>query len=51
MKDYKFLKRKDKAIYNEKTKRIELAYDKYKDNKTDENVDNWYKEVRSEINV
>ena len=51
MKDYKFLKRKDKAKNNEKTKRIEQAYNRYKDNKTDENVDNWYKEVRGEINV
>ena len=48
MKDYKFLKRKDKSKYNEKTKRIENAYDKYKDNKTDENKNKWYMEMRGE---
>ncbi len=48
MKDYKFLKRKDKAKYNEKTKRIEQAYDKYKSNKTDENKNNWFNEIRGE---
>lgn len=48
MKDYKFLKRKDKSKYNEKTKKIELAYDRYNNIKTDENKNNWFNEIRGE---
>ena len=34
-----------------KTEKVEQAYDKYKNNKTDENKNNWFKEIRGEINV
>lgn len=33
---------------NKKTIKVEKAFDKYNNDKTGENVDNWYKEVRGE---
>ena len=48
MKDYKQLKKEDILKFIEKTKRIEQAYDKYKNNKTDENKNNWFNEIRGE---
>lgn len=38
----------NKKQYNEKTEKIELAYEIYKENKTEENKEKWFKEIRGD---
>lgn len=38
----------NKNQYNEKTEKIELAYEIYKENKTEENKEKWFKEIRGD---
>ena len=48
MKDYKFLKAKEKTKYRKKTQEIERAYNIYLENKTNESISLWFKVLRGE---
>lgn len=48
MKDYKFLKTKEKTKFRKKTQEIERAYNIYLENKTNENIILWFKVLRGE---